>query len=54
MLEGQNCLSPDYASYDGEIGGEDFLYTWEWFTNVRDLYSRAALEGRYVLFTASQ
>lgn len=44
----------DAASYDGELGDEDFDYTWAWFTNVRDLYSRAAQEGRYVLFTASQ
>lgn len=44
----------DTASYQGDIGDEDFAYTWEWFCNVRDLYRRAALESRYVLFTADQ
>ncbi len=33
---------------------EDFGYTWEWFQGVRDLYQRAATEGRFVLFTADQ
>ncbi|ESQ89228.1 hypothetical protein ABAC460_13100 [Asticcacaulis sp. AC460] len=40
----------DAASYDGEIGDEDFTYTWEWFQDVRALYLRAAAEGRFVLF----
>jgi hypothetical protein len=44
----------DAADYDGEIGDEDFEYTWHWFTNVRDFYRRAAQDGRYVLFTADQ
>lgn len=38
-------------SYDGEMDDEDFGYTWEWFTNVRELYRRAAQDGRYVLFS---
>jgi hypothetical protein len=44
----------DRKSYDGEIGDEDFEYTWEWFQGVRDLYRRAAAEKRHVLFTADQ
>ncbi|ESQ74088.1 hypothetical protein ABAC402_15665 [Asticcacaulis sp. AC402] len=44
----------DAASYEGEIGDEDFTYTWEWFQHVRVLYLRAAAEGRFVLFTADQ
>lgn len=44
----------DSQSYDGELDDEDFAYTWEWFQNVRELYSRAAAEHRYVLFTADQ
>jgi hypothetical protein len=47
-----DAIDPD--DYDGEIGDEDFGATWGWFTNVRDLYRRAAQEGRYVLFTADQ
>lgn len=42
------------ASYEGELNEEDFSYTWEWFQAVRDLYARAAAEGRWVLFTADQ
>jgi len=40
--------------YGAPVTEEDFGYTWEWFQNVRDLYQRAASEGRYVLFTADQ
>lgn len=40
--------------YSAELDEDDFEYTWEWFTNVRELYLRAASEGRYVLFTADQ
>lgn len=44
----------DPRRYDGEIGEEDFAYTWEWFQGVRDLYVAAAAQGRHVLFTADQ
>jgi Domain of unknown function (DUF1877) len=44
----------DIASYDGQVGDEDFGYTWNWFQDVRQLYQRAAAEGRYVPFTADQ
>lgn len=47
-----SLLKPD--SYDGEIGNEDFRYTWTWFENVRDLYRRAAASGRAVIFTVDQ
>ena len=40
--------------YDGEIGEQDFKYTWGWFQEVRRLYRTAAAEGRHVLFTADQ
>lgn len=42
------------SEYGGELDDEDFSYTWEWFQNVRELFRRAASEGRYVLFTADQ
>jgi len=32
----------------------DFDYARDWFQDVRRLYQRAAVEGRYVLFTADQ
>jgi hypothetical protein len=41
-------------SYGFPLSDEDFRYTWDWFQGVRDLYSRAAKEGRFVLFTADQ
>lgn len=44
----------DPGSYAMPLSDEDFEYTWDWFQGVRDLYSRAATEGRCVLFTADQ
>ena len=44
----------DPRKYDGEIGEEDFVYTWSWFQGVRDLYLKAAHEGRHVVFAADQ
>jgi hypothetical protein len=44
----------DKDDYDGEPGEEDFKYTWESFQVVRDLYKRAAAEGRSVVFTVDQ
>jgi hypothetical protein len=44
----------DRDSYGADLTDEDFEYTWHWFQIVRDLYLRAALEGRHVLFTADQ
>jgi hypothetical protein len=44
----------DVDSYGTALDDEDFDYTWSWFQGVRDLYSRAAAENRYVLFTADQ
>jgi hypothetical protein len=44
----------DSVDYGFDLSEEDFGYTWEWFQNVRELFSKAAAEGRYVLFTADQ
>jgi hypothetical protein len=44
----------DRKSYGFDLTDEDFEYTWRWLQNVRELYVRAANEGRYVLFTADQ
>jgi len=44
----------DADSYEGELGDEDFEYTWEWFQGVRALFGRAAAEGRYVVFAVDQ
>ena len=41
-------------TYDVELSEEDLSYTWGWFQEVRDLYERAAKDGRHVLFTADQ
>jgi hypothetical protein len=41
-------------NYDSPLSEEDLGYTWQWFQNVKELYSRAAKENRYVLFTADQ
>jgi hypothetical protein len=44
----------DQDDYDAELSDDDLEYTWSWFTGIRDLYVRAAKDGRYVLFTADQ
>ncbi len=44
----------DSHSYGMDLTEEDFGYVWDWFQSVRGLYSRASVEGRYVLFTADQ
>lgn len=44
----------DPATYQGEIGEEDFEYTWSWLRGLIDFYGRAAAEGRSVIFTADQ
>jgi hypothetical protein len=40
----------DPAAYQGEIGEEDFEYTWSWLRGLTDFYGRAAAEGRSVIF----
>jgi hypothetical protein len=44
----------DTESYGLPVDEEDFGYTWGWFEGVHEFWMRAASEGRYVLFTASQ
>ncbi len=46
------AINPE--SYEFPLGEEDCGYTWSWFQGVRDFWLRAAVEGRYVLFTADQ
>jgi hypothetical protein len=41
-------------SYGCPVNEEDFAYTWDWFQNVRRLYTNAAVDNRHVLFTADQ
>jgi hypothetical protein len=47
-------LAIDATSYGFPLTDEDFGYTWDSFQDVRSLFARAALEGRFVLFTADQ
>ena len=44
----------DAKNYGMALSEEDFGYTWGSFQGVRELYVRAANEGRFVLFTADQ
>jgi len=44
----------DPADYDEELCDEDFEYTWEWFENVRQLFNKAAADGRSIIFTEDQ
>jgi hypothetical protein len=44
----------DAESYGFPLSEEDCRYTWDWFQRVCGLYTRAAKEDRFVLFTADQ
>lgn len=44
----------DADSYGSSLTEDDCQYTWAWFQGVRDLFARAAKDGRHVLFTADQ
>lgn len=44
----------DPEEYDGEIGDDDFGYTWQNFVALREFWDRAADKGRSVLFTVDQ
>ncbi|MFM2313602.1 MAG: hypothetical protein RLZZ04_2878 [Cyanobacteriota bacterium] len=35
----------------GELSEDDFQYTWEWFQAVRQLYRKASVKDRVVIFT---
>lgn len=50
----QRYFAIDPKDYSTPLSEDDFAYTWDWFQGVRDLYVRAAKEGRFVLFTADQ
>jgi len=44
----------DSSDYAGPWNEDDFEYTWSYFEGVRELFRRAADDGRAVLFTADQ
>jgi len=44
----------EQKDYDGEIGEEDFEYTWEYFMDLPSLFSKAAKAGRAVVFSVDQ
>jgi hypothetical protein len=46
------AIDPD--DYGFPVTDEDFEYTWQWFQEVREVWLKAASEGRWVLFTADQ
>ena len=55
----KNALKAAYEKikqndYDGEIGEEDFEYTWEYFMKLPLLFSKAADAGRAVVFSVDQ
>jgi len=45
-------IDPNECGYS--IDESDFEYTWHWFEELRPFWSRAAENGRHVLFSASQ
>ena len=40
--------------YDGEIGEEDFEYTWVYLSEIQKFFNRASQSGRSVVFTVDQ
>ena len=44
----------DPEQYDGDIGEEDWEYTWNWFEPLATFFAKAAEAGRAVLFTVDQ
>ena len=44
----------DPIDYDGEIGEDDFDYSWNWFTGLPKLFHKASQKGRAVIFTVDQ
>jgi hypothetical protein len=42
------------GGYEGPISNEDFEYTWDYFTGVRNLYSKAAGANRAMVFVTDQ
>ena len=42
------------TDYDGDVGDEDFEYTWDYFDGLRGFFERAAGASRAVLFTTDQ
>lgn len=44
----------DPIEYGGELGEQDFEYTWDYFQNVREFYERAAADGRWTIFSVDQ
>jgi hypothetical protein len=52
MRQAYDQLDP--ADYGPTWSEEDLEYTWDWFQEVRDLWSRAAAAKRAVIFTVHQ
>jgi hypothetical protein len=44
----------DGRDYGGELGNDDFEYTWDYFLRLRDFWQRTAESGCSVLFTVDQ
>ena len=47
-----DSLDPD--DYEGEKDDDDFEYTWQWFTELREFWKRANENEHHVLFTVDQ
>ena len=44
----------DAADYDGEIGEDDWEYTWSYFQGLPGLFQKAAESGRGIVFSVDQ
>jgi len=50
----QRYFSLENAGYRGPINNEELAYAWDYFTNMRNLYTRAAANNHAVIFVTDQ
>ena len=44
----------DVRDYDGEIGDDDWEYTWSYFQGLEPLFRKAEESGRGIVFSVDQ
>ena len=47
-------IDPADSALPGQLNEEDFEYTWAYFEDVREFYTKAAGEGRWSIFSVDQ
>lgn len=50
----KSFLGIDRTEYEGEIGEEDFEYSWAYFEEMRSFYAKVAAADRAIVFAIDQ